>query len=420
MSSAVSNPQAHAPTSSRRVLVVVTVAAVVLSLSMGLRQSLGLFLQPMNAGLGISASTFGFALALQNLVWGISQPAVGMLGDRFGARPVLIGCALIYAAGLLLMASSGPLIGLNIGGGLLAGLGVAGTGFGVLLGAVARAVPSEKRVQTLGAVSAAGSLATLLIAPLGQFLIADFGWRTALLVFAVIALSMALCAVFIGREHAAWVHGPAEGPKTTTRDALLSAARHPGFLAMTAAFFACGFQLMYITAHLPSFLAFCGVEPTASATALGVIGLGNAVGSYIAGLLGARYSQKRLLALIYLLRTLAIICFLAMPITLASTLVFAAAMGLLWLSVLPLVSGLIGRLFGLQHFNTLFGITFLSHQIGAFMGAWLGGLTFDLTGSYSTAWGSMIAIGASAFLLQWFMDDRPRSDRPLARAAVAL
>jgi predicted MFS family arabinose efflux permease len=419
MSSAVSSPQARAPTSSRRVLVVATVAAVVLSLSMGLRQSLGLFLQPMNVGLGISASTFGLALALQNLVWGISQPAVGMLGDRFGARPVLIGCAVIYAAGLLLMASSGPLIGLNIGGGLLVGLGVAGTGFGVLLGAVARAAPSQRRVQMLGAVSAAGSLATLLIAPLGQFLIADFGWRIALLVFVAIALSMALFAMFIGREHA-WVDGPAEGPKTTPRDALLSATRHPGFLAMTAAFFACGFQLMYITAHLPSFLATCGVEPAVSATALGVIGLGNAVGSYIAGLLGSRYSQKRLLALIYLLRTLAIICFLAMPITLASTLVFAAAMGLLWLSVLPLVSGLIGRLFGLQHFNTLFGITFLSHQIGAFMGAWLGGLTFDLTGSYSTAWGSMIAIGASAFLLQWFMDDRPRSDRPLAGAAVSV
>jgi predicted MFS family arabinose efflux permease len=176
---------------------------------------------------------------------------------------------------------------------------------------------------------------------------------------------------------------------------------------MVIAFFACGFQLMYITTHLPSYLAICGLPASVSASALGMIGLGNAVGSYAAGMLGARYSQKRLLALIYLLRTAAIVCFIALPVSPASTLIFSAAMGLLWLSVAPLVSGLIVHLFGLRHFNTLFGIAFLSHQIGAFIGSWLGGVTFDLTGSYSTAWFSMIVIGLSAFALQWFMDDRP-------------
>lgn len=389
------------------VVIIIVTAAVILSLSMGLRQSLGLFLRPINTELAVSASSFGFALALQNLVWGVSQPFVGALGDRYGARPVVIGCAIIYGLGLLLMAWSKPILGLNVGAGLLVGIGVAGTSFGVLLGAVARIVPAERRVQTLGMVSAAGSLATLLIAPLGQYLIAAHGWRTSALAFAIIAVSMAFLGVLMGRKptHLA---AQAEHRDATLGETLLAATRHPGFVAMTVAFFACGFQLMYITAHLPAFLALCGVPPTVSAIALGVIGLGNAVGSLAAGYLGARYSQKRLLALVYLFRTITIICFVAMPVTPTSTIVFAAAMGVLWLSVVPLASALIVKLFGLQHFNTLFGVAFLSHQVGAFMGAWLGGLSFDLTGSYTTAWGAMIIIGASAFLLQWFMDDRRR------------
>jgi predicted MFS family arabinose efflux permease len=401
--------QAKSPRFSLVVTVVVAAAAI-LSISMGLRQSFGLFLRPLNTELGISASTFGFALAVQSLVWGISQPFVGMLGDRFGARPVVIGCAVIYALGLLLMAWGDPYLGLNAGAGLLVGIGIAGTGFGVLFGAVARIVSPERRVQTLGFVSAAGSLATLLIAPLGQYLIVNDGWRSGALVFVLVALTMALLGVLLGGK---------PGDKTTESDrpgagfgeALMTAARHPGFIAMTLAFFACGFQLMYITVHLPAFLAICGVPPTVGASALGVIGLGNAAGSLLAGYLGARYSQKKLVALAYLGRTITIICFVMLPVTPASTIVFAATMGLLWLGVVPLVSGLIVRLFGLQYFNTLFGVAFLSHQVGAFMGSWLGGISYDLTGSYSFAWGSMVVIGTCAFLLQWFMDDEPRPTR---------
>lgn len=390
-----------------RVLVVVASAAVILSISMGIRQSLGLFLRPINQELGVSASTFGLALAVQSLIWGISQPFVGALGDRFGARPVVIGCAAVYAAGLLLMAWGEPVLGLNGGAGVMVGMGIAGTGFGVLFGAVARVVSAERRVQTLGIVSAAGSLATLLIAPIGQHLIVQDGWRTSAVALALAALLMALLGILIGRRPPA---PPAEASQDSgsIRTTLAAAARHPGFVAMTIAFFACGFQLMYITVHLPSFLSFCGVPPTVSATALGVIGLGNAVGSLLAGYLGARYSQKRLLALAYLLRTLTIICFVSMPVTAESTIAFAAAMGVLWLGVVPLVSALIVKLFGLEHFNTLFGFAFLSHQVGAFIGSWLGGLSFDMTGSYTVAWGSMIVIGACAFLLQWFMDDEPR------------
>lgn len=402
------------------VIVLVVAAAVILSISMGLRQSLGLFQRPLNADTGASATMFSFALAFQSLVWGLAQPFIGMAADRFGARPVVIGSAVTYAIGLLLMATFEPDIGLNLGAGLLVGVGIAGTGFGVLFGAVARAVPERSRVQTLGIVSAAGSLATLLLAPAVQSIISSSGWRTGALVFAGIAVFMALLGLLLGSPSNGKAAAP-EQSRVPIGEVVLAAMRHPGFMATTAAFFACGFQLMYITAHLPAFLALCGVAPTVSATALAVIGLGNAAGSLIFGFLGARHSQKHLLALAYLLRTIAIVCFVAMPVSATSTIVFAAAMGLLWLGIVPLVSALIVKLFGLQHFNTLFGVAFLSHQIGAFMGSWLGGVTVDLSGSYTVAWSGMIIIGLCAFLLQWFMDDQPKpTDRAPDRLSAAM
>ncbi|MBZ0163737.1 MAG: MFS transporter [Notoacmeibacter sp.] len=397
--------------------IIVIAAAMILSISMGIRQSLGLFLQPINSELGVSASAFGFALALQSLVWGITQPFVGALGDRFGARPVVIGSAGIYALGLSFMAWGGPVLGLDVGAGLLVGIGVSGTGFGVLFGAVARAVPAHRRVQTLGMVSAGGSLATLFIAPFGQYLIVNNGWRVGAIALVAIALLMVLLGVLIGSKP---VDAETEDDRQrlNARESLLAAARHPGFIAMTVAFFACGFQLMFITVHLPAFLAVCGVPPTVSATALGIIGIGNAAGSLLAGYLGARYSQKRLLAAAYLFRTIAIVCFITTPVTADTTILFAATMGVLWLGVVPLVSALTVKLFGLRHFNTLFGFAFFSHQLGAFTGSWLGGLSFDLTGSYTLAWTALVTVGAGAFLLQWFMDDQPRST--IGRATLAI
>lgn len=402
------------------VIVLVVAAAVILSISMGLRQSLGLFQRPVSVDTGASGSMFGFALAVQSLVWGLAQPLIGMAADRFGARHVVIGSAMIYAIGLLLMATFGPGIGLNVGAGLLVGVGIAGTGFGVLFGAVARAVPENRRVQTLGTVSAAGSLATLLLAPAVQSIISSSGWRTGALVFAGIAVCMALLGLLLGSPSDGKVAAP-EQSRVPVGEVVLAAMRHPGFMAMTAAFFACGFQLMYITAHLPAFLALCGVAPTVSATALAVIGLGNAAGSLIFGFLGTRHSQKHLLALAYLLRTITIVCFVAMPVSATSTILFAAAMGLLWLGIVPLVSALIVKLFGLQHFNTLFGVAFLNHQVGAFMGSWLGGVSVDMTGAYTMAWSGMIIIGLCAFLLQWFMDDQPKpTDRAPDRLSAAM
>jgi len=398
----------------RAVLVLLVLSGVIISICIGLRQSLGIFMRPMTLELGISAATFGFSIALQNIVWGLSQPFVGAVADRYGARPVLIATALIYAAGLALMVFARAFPGALSLAGFLAGIGTAGTGFGVLIGAVSRVTPPERRVQTVGLVSAAGSLGTMVLAPLGQWVIDGFGWKSAMFAFAAVAASMALFALPIRESR----HAASAAKPQKLGEALREAMSHRGYLFMAAAFFACGFQLVFITTHLSTYLQVCGVPPGVAASALGLIGLCNAIGTYGFGLLGARFSQKHLLALIYLLRTLFIIAFLVAPISQASTLIFAAAMGFLWLGVAPLITGIIGRVFGLTHFNTLYGIVFLSHQLGSFFGAWMGGVVFDRFGNYDVAWGALIAVGLTAFTLQWLMDERPPRKGALAQGAA--
>jgi predicted MFS family arabinose efflux permease len=400
----------------RAMLLLIVLSGLIIALCMGLRQTLGLFMRPMTVDLGISAASFGFAIALQNIVWGLSQPFVGAAADRYGARPVLIVTALVYAAGLILMGFSSVFPGALHVAGFLAGIGTAGTGFGILIGTVSRATPPEKRSQTVGLVAAAGSLGTLVLAPVGQHLIDGFGWQAALVGYAAIAASMAVLSLAI-REPAVSA-GSSPQANLKLGEALREAIAHRGYLFMTLAFFACGFQLVFITTHLPSYLALCGVAPGVGASALALIGLFNTIGTYMFGLLGARYSQKHLLALIYLLRTLFIALFLIAPISAASTLIFASAMGFLWLGVTPLVTGIIGRVFGLTHFNSLYGMVFLSHQVGSFFGAWMGGLVFTYAGNYNFAWGALIVIGLAAFTLQWLMDERPPRERALAAAAA--
>jgi predicted MFS family arabinose efflux permease len=395
-------------TQRRAMVVLILLSGVIISLCMGLRQSLGLFMRPMILDLGISAATFGFTIALQNIVWGVSQPFIGALADRHGPRPVLVVTALFYAAGLLLMAWSNLPGGITIAG-VLTGIGIAGTSFGVLVGTVARATPPEKRTQTIGVVAAAGSLGTMVLAPGGQWLIDGFGWQAAMVAFAIVAASMAVLAIPV-REGQRVEVSKAQNASEAAREALA----HRGFIFMTLAYFACGFQLVFITTHLATYLQTCGVAPAVAGTALGLIGLFNAVGTYCFGLLGARYSQRKLLALIYLLRTVFIGLFLLLPVSSTTTLAFAALMGLLWLGVAPLISGIIGRVFGVAHFNTLFGLAFLSHQAGSFIGAWMGGLVFDRWGNYNIAWAALIVIGLAAFTLQWLMDERPpQAPKPL-------
>jgi predicted MFS family arabinose efflux permease len=409
------------PSHRRAMILLLILSGAIISICMGLRQSLGLFMRPMTVDAGISAATFGFAIALQNIVWGVAQPFVGALADKHGPRPVLIVTSLIYAAGLLVMAFWHGAVGLEVAGFLL-GVGTAGTAFGVLTGVVTRATPPEKRSQTVGIVAAAGSLGTMVLAPVGQSLINAYGWQAALISFAVIASGMLFLALPI-KGLAVTLGADAPPPQARAQglgEALREALAHRGYLFMTLAFFACGFQLVFITTHLPAYLQLCGVAPGVSATALGLIGLFNTIGTYGFGLLGARYSQKHLLALIYLLRTLFIIGFLLVPVNTTTTLIFAAAMGSLWLGVSPLVTGIIARVFGLTHFGTLYGVVFFSHQVGSFFGAWMGGLVFAAWGNYNFAWGALIAIGLAAFTLQWLMDERPPAERrPGAQPGLA-
>lgn len=380
------------------------VSGVIISLAMGMRQSMGLFLGPVTAELGLSAATFSFSLALQNIVWGATQPVIGALGDRYGARPVVFATALIYGAGLLLMMAAGGPLALHASG-FLIGIGIAGTGFGVLIGVVARASPPEKRSERVGIVAAAGSLGTAVIAPLGQFLSGNYGWKAAVVGFAILAALAAALSLLIKEQPIA--EAAPSGPKQGLGAAVRDAWQHRGFMQMTTAYFACGFQLVFITTHLPKYLDLCGVAPGVGATALGLIGFFNTIGTYLFGLLGSRYSQKKLLALIYGLRTVFICLFLAVPVTATTTLIFASAMGFLWLGVAPLISGLISRIFGLAHFNALYGLAFFSHQLGSFAGAWMGGVVYTLTGNYTVAWSALITIGVIAFTLQWRADDRP-------------
>tara|TARA_E500000318_G_C3547086_1_gene207192 strand:- start:174 stop:1385 length:1212 start_codon:yes stop_codon:yes gene_type:complete len=385
-------------------LILVCIAAgTALSISMGLRQSLGLFLSPMAQISDITAGSFGLAMAVQNLAWGISQPVVGSLADRYGSRIILLCVGPVYALGLLLMAYGGT-IGLFAGGGVLLGLAVSGSAFGVVLGAVSRAAPDKLRGVAVSIVSAAGSIGTLLLAPLGQYWIDHQGWQFALLAFAAIAASISLTAFLLSKKQA-----DTPIPKPDPGNAIRTAFAHRGFLAMTIAFFACGFQLIFISTHLPGYLEICGLPPSVGATALALIGVFNAIGTIVIGVMGTRFGNGLMLALVYLLRTLAIAIYILTPVSLETTLVFASVMGLLWLSVAPLVSALITGMFGVANFGTLFGVMFLSHQIGSFFGAWLGGLSFDLTGDYQTAWLGLITVGLLAFLLQITADSKPVS-----------
>ncbi|MCA0206507.1 MAG: MFS transporter [Proteobacteria bacterium] len=387
-------------------LTALVAAGTILSLSMGLRQSLGLFMEPLARAGAVSAAAFGFAMALQNLAWGIGQPFMGAICDRFGGRLVVAVAAILYGAGLASMASGGAL-GLYLGGGLLIGLAVAATSHGVLVGIVSRLASPSVRASAVSILAAVGSLGTFAVAPATQGMIERWSWQGALAGLALLALLMTGMALLFRRA----APGAADSTlRPDARGAIVTALRSRPFVIATLAFFACGFQLIFIATHLPNFIALCGLPPSVGATALALIGLCNALGTLLAGYLCQRWGNEPVLALIYLLRTLAIALFFTLPVSVESTLIFAAAMGFLWLSVVPPVSGMINGLFGPANFGTLFGVMFLSHQVGAFLGAWLGGLAYQMSGSYTAGWLALIAVGMAAAALQ-FWGVRPRAER---------
>lgn len=395
-------------------LVILGGAALMLSLSMGMRQSMGLFMGPVTRDLGLGVADYTLAIAIQNIVWGIAQPFMGGLADRFGVRPVAVGGAFLYAGGLLLTAAAAAAWHLHLGAGVMIGVALACTGSSICMSASARVVSPAARSMVLGIVSAAGSLGTFFAAPLAQTLISSHGWVSALFGF------VGLCAVMLA---GAWTGGGGAGelrrdaePGIGVAAALSEAAGHRGYLVMAAAFFVCGLQLVFLTTHLPTYLDICGLDPMLGAQALAVVGGFNVLGSYAIGWLGGRYPKHMLLGLVYLLRSAALAIYFLLPPSAASTLIFAAVMGTLWLGVIPLINGLVADIFGLRHMAMLTGIAFFSHQIGSFLGAWGGGLIFDLLGSYDRAWQTGVAIGLIAGTAQLFMDHRPTPR--MARAAA--
>ena len=379
-------------------------AAVLLSLGMGIRQSLGLFLTPVTRDLALTATDFTVAVAVQNIVWGLSQAPVGAIADRFGLRITMMAGALIYVVGLGVMAAAGGAPALIVSGGFI-GVALSCTASSLAMTAVARAIPEQRRSKILGIVAAAGSLGTLLIPLTTQSLLAHKAWQIGVLFFLVLAIAMLPAAFWAGGADRLPGIGTA---RTTMREMLGQAARHRPFLVMSGAYFVCGLNLVFLTTHLPTYLAICGQDPMLSAEALAVIGGMNCLGSLLAGWLGGRYPKHILLGLLYILRALVFTAYFVMPPTPASTLLFAAAMGMLWLSVAPLVSGLVAEMFGTRYMATLLGIAFVMHQVGSSLGAWGGGVIFDLTGSYDRAWQTGVLIGFSAGIVQILAGGPPR------------
>jgi len=393
-------------------------AAVMLSIGMGMRQSWGLFQPHMIRDLGITAAEFSFAIALQNIVWGASQPFVGALADRYGTRLVMLAGVLIYALGTLASLLAPNALMLTLSAGIAIGIALSCTASTIAMNVTSRTVSPLAQSVAMGSVSAVGSLGLTFISPLAQSLISGSGWQLAMVVFVGLTVVMLPAAWFAGGVDRI-EHESAPGPAQSIAQAVREAAGHRGYVVMAIAFFVCGLQLVFLTTHLPTYLEICGMDPTVGSTALALIGLFNVIGSYLFGWLGGRHSKRVLLGGIYVLRSLAITAyFLATP-TPTTTFVFAAVMGMLWLGVIPLMSGLIIHLFGLRYMATLSGIAFFSHQVGSFVGAWGGGLVYGMIGSYDLAWKGAVAIGVLAGLFQMTMNVRP-SPRVLAERSRAM
>jgi predicted MFS family arabinose efflux permease len=394
-------------------------ASLMLSLSMGLRQSLGIFLQPLTRDVGISVSDFTLAIAVQNLAWGFLQPLAGAFTVRFGFRAIMIIGALLYIAGLTLMAAAQGFLSVMIGAGVLIGMSLACTAAAIAMSVAARAVPAAVRSTVLGIVSAAGSLGALMAAPMGQILNEDYGWRTGLVGFVVLSLALVPAAWFAGKVDEIPLPRPAsdEIGNTSAAVAVKVAFGNASFVVMTSAYFVCGMQLVFITTHLPSYLAICGMDPMLSAQTLGVIGGFNVLGSLFFGWAGGRWNKLALLGMIYITRSLVLAWYFMLPPSPATTLLFGALMGFLWLGVGPLVAGAVAEMFGLKWQAMIQGLAFMSHQIGSFLGAYGGGLIYDALGSYTLAWRIGVVLGLTAGMIQVAFALMRPTEPPLLRTA---
>ncbi|MES2887792.1 MAG: MFS transporter [Pseudomonadota bacterium] len=392
------------PPASLSMAQVLLCGALIVTLSMGIRHGFGLWLQPITLDRGWTRETFAFALAVQNLAWGVAGPFAGMLADRYGAFRVLVGGSLLYAGGLVLMGLSTSGLAFTGSAGLMLGMAQSGTTYAVIYGVIGRQVPAERRSWAMGVTAAAGSFGQFLMVPVENWLIHTVDWQNALFLLGCLALAMAPLAWGLREPIATDTH---TGPRQSIGQALSEAARYPSFLWLMLGYFVCGFQVVFIGVHMPSYLKDQGLSPEVATTALALIGLFNVFGTYSAGLLGQRLPKRFVLSAIYLLRTVAILAFISTPLSPWSVYIFSAVMGVLWLSTVPLTSGVVAHIFGVRYLSMLGGFVFLSHQIGSFLGVWLGGKLFDTTGSYQIVWWIAIGLGVMAALANLPIKEAP-------------
>jgi predicted MFS family arabinose efflux permease len=388
--------------------------AAIVTISMGIRHGFGLWLQPVTMDRGWDRETFALAIAVQNLCWGLAGPVAGAFADRFGAMRVLIVGAVFYSLGLVGMALASTTLGFMGTAGVFIGFAQAGTTYAVVYGVIARQVDPAKRSWAMGVTAAAGSFGQFLMVPVETWLIGAFGWQEALLLLALLALAIVPLSLFL-REPP--VPAAVAGPAQSLRSALAEAFGDRSFRLLTAGYFVCGFQVVFIGVHMPSHLKDNGFGPEVAATALALIGLFNVFGTYAAGALGQRYPKRYILSSIYAARGVAITAFVLAPLTSWSVYLFSAVMGLLWLSTVPPTNAIVAQVFGVRYMSTLGGVVFLSHQLGSFLGAWLGGRLFDLTGSYTVVW--WIAVALSAFAVAMNLPVRETPLRPQGAGATA-
>ena len=385
--------------------------ACIVTLSMGVRHGFGLWLQPITMERGWPRETFAFALAVQNLAWGLAGPIAGGLADKVGAFRVLIAGALLYAAGLVLMAVADSGAGFTGAAGILVGVAQAGVTYAVVYGVIGRNVSPERRSRAMGLTAAAGSFGQFLMVPVESALISNLGWQNALYVLGLLVIVIVPLAFGLREPDRSGTPGHTQSIGAALREAFA----YPSFRLLTAGYFVCGFQVVFIGVHMPSYLKDRGMDPQVATIALALIGLFNVFGTYAAGEIGQRWPKRYLLSAIYALRSLAIVLFLCLPLTPLSVYVFSAVIGLLWLSTVPPTNAVVAQIFGVQYLSMLGGFVFLSHQLGSFMGVWLGGKLFDATGSYNVVWWIAVALGIFAALV-----NLPVRETPIARASPAV
>lgn len=385
---------------------IIAAGCLIAALTFGPRSAMGFFQLPMLQETGWSRTDFGLAMAIQNLMWGLGQPFFGAIADKYGTWRVLATSGFIYAAGLLMMATPESLFYLHFGGGVMVGLGVASGSFGIVLAAFARNVTPEQRSFVFGLGTAAGSAGMFIFAPYSQALIDNFGWSDSLLIMSAMMLLIPVLAIPLRGNSSSGTQKPSDVDQTIS-EALKEAFSHSSYVLLAAGFFVCGFQVAFITAHFPAYVADIGLEARYAVLGLALIGFFNIIGSLASGIIGQKYSKPIFLALIYIGRSIAVTLFLLLPQTGFSVIIFASVMGILWLSTVPPTNALVAIMFGTRYLGMLGGIVFLSHQIGSFLGVWLGGYLFDLFSSYDPVWWLGVALGVFAAIMHWPIKERP-------------